>query len=136
MFKEYGKPSQTTALPESTEIINFFSILRAKHPELAKISTHIKNEGRRDYRQAQFDKLCGMNKGFSDILILGDPPFVCELKTLKKGSALSAHQKQFLEDAGTAGAFACVAYGSANALRAVEDWLLCTKMMKSGCIIS
>ena len=66
----------------------------------------------------------GMSPGASDIVIPGNPSFVCEMK--RQNHTISSWQKgqiEYLEAAAKAGAFACVALGAAAAWEAFEQWL-------------
>jgi len=112
---------------ESVEQITFFAELRRNHPDIGNIALHIRNEGARSYYQARLQKAEGMVSGAADIVIPGDPAFVCELK--RRDHTLCRWQKaqlDFLKTAHERGAFVCVALGWEAAYDAVEDWLKCT----------
>lgn len=123
MVRVYGSKESGKHPSETQELITFFSELRRKYPDLAEVATHVKNEGKRTIGQISMDRACGLVKGFADIIIIGSPPFVCELKSLNSSSKVSKAQKDFLEKSSKKHAFSCVAYGYKNALRAVDDWL-------------
>jgi hypothetical protein len=121
-YKIYGQQEKGKQPRENAEMITFFNVLRSDFPHLAKLATHIRNEGERNINQARQQKSEGMVKGFSDIVIIGNPAFVCELKSKSKSSKLSQEQVDFLTDATDNGAFACVAYGFESAIEAVKEW--------------
>ena len=123
MIKIYGQTDSKNHPSEMNEMITFFNVLKRDYPHLARIATHIKNEGKRDYRAASYEKMSGMVKGFADIIIVGCPPFICEMKSRNKGAKLSDYQKRFLEDADKTNAFVCIAYGYEAALEAMREWL-------------
>ena len=97
---------------EEAEQKTIFNWLRNNKPDLALLATHILNENKKTQAQAQKDALNGLNKGFSDIIIIGSPVFACELKRRDfTKSKLSKEQEKFLLKSQDAGAFACVALG-------------------------
>ena len=108
---------------EEAEQVTIFNQLRANYPELADLATHIKNEGLKSYKVASKDAINGLNKGFSDIIIIGSPVFVCELKKADfTKSRASKEQQEFLINAQNAGAFACIALGHKGFFEALEAW--------------
>lgn len=115
--------------PESAEQITFFNQVRAQYPDTyGVIATHIRNEGKRTYQQAARHKSEGMTEGASDILIPGNPAFVCEMK--RQDHTLCKWQKgqqRYLQAAQNNGAFVCVALGWEAAMEALEDWEKVTK---------
>lgn len=122
-YKVYGEKQKGKQPPESAEMVTFFNELRARYPEIARLATHIKNEGKRTMAQAQRDKAEGLVTGFPDVVIVGAPAFVCEMKSKSKTSRVSPEQKEILNAMSERGVFACVAYGWEAAMQAVEDWL-------------
>jgi hypothetical protein len=65
----------------------------------------------------------GLNPGFRDIIIIGNPVFVCELKKRDfTKSRISDDQQEFLLASQDAGAFACVALGALGFFDALEEW--------------
>ena len=122
MYKRFGGKTKGDCPSEGAEMITFFQVLRRDYPEIAKLATHVRNEGVRTMYQAQKHKSEGMLKGFADIVIIGSPAFVCEMKTKSKNSKLTKEQENFLIEADKAGAFACVAHGYEAALEAVREW--------------
>ena len=108
---------------EDAEQITFFNQLKKLWPEHAKLATHIKNEGKRNYKQVSKDKANGLNQGFADVVIIGHPVLYMEIK--RQDHTLS-HWEENQEDklilANERGAFSCVALGYEAALKAVKDW--------------
>lgn len=134
-IKVYGDIDYRGHCPlEAAETSTFFSIIRVKYPRtLAKIATHIRNESKRNYRQAARHKAEGMVTGASDIIIPGSPSFVCEMKRRDHTkSRISQDQQDYLNAAQAQGAFACVALGHQAALDAVSEWVaLCESATKA-----
>ena len=125
-LKVYGAISYRGQCPtESAEQITFFNKIRDRHPETwGLIALHPRNEGKRHYGQVNREKLEGMTKGASDIIIPGCPSFVCELKRRDHTQSLwQPGQLEYLETAQKMGAFVCVALGALEALIAFEDYL-------------
>ena len=109
---------------ESAEQITFFNTLRREYPELGKIAIHPRNEGRRTMQQAQRQKAEGMTPGASDIIIVGNPAFVCELKRLDHTVCQwQPNQLDYLQAAKNNGAFVCVALGHKAAMEALKAWI-------------
>ena len=64
-----------------------------------------------------------IKKGAADIIIVGYPTFVCELKRRDHTRCQwQDGQIDFLQTSQELGAFVCVALGYAAALLAVEEW--------------
>ena len=122
-YKVYGQTEPGKHPRETAEAITFFNELKIRYPHLEKLATHVRNESKRTMAQAQKHKAEGLVTGYPDIIIIGHPMFVCELKTKNKNSRLRKEQKEILELASDTGAFVCVAYGWEAAINAVEDWL-------------
>lgn len=109
---------------ESAEQITFFNVLRRDYPQLGIIAVHPRNEGKRTMQQAMRQKAEGMTSGASDIIIPGNPSFVCELK--RKDHTLCSwevEQLTYLETARNNGSFVCVALGYEAALEALIEWI-------------
>ena len=107
---------------ESAEQATFFNQLT---PNLRRLAIHPKNEGKRTHAQAARDKAQGLNTGASDIIIIGAPTFICELKRRDHTkSKITDAQIDFLLNAQAAGAFACIALGYESAMLALDEWLL------------
>jgi hypothetical protein len=65
-----------------------------------------------------------IKKGAADIIIVGYPTFVCELKRRDHTkSRWQDGQLAFLESSKKQGAFVCVALGYVAALEALNDWI-------------
>jgi hypothetical protein len=125
-IKIYGDQSVRMKKPptENAEQITIFNTLRRDYPELARLATHIKNEGKKTIGEAQKDAQMGLNAGFSDIVIIGTPTFLCELKKCDPTkSKISIDQETFLINSQDAGAFACVALGHKGFIEAFTEWL-------------
>ena len=115
-------------VPEHVEQASFFGRLRREYPDsYGMIALHPRNEGLLAAGQFQAvvkHQIEGMAKGASDIVIPGNPSFVCELK--RRDHTLSKWQDgqvEYLEAAANAGSFVCVALGAAAAWGAFEVWM-------------
>lgn len=122
----FGGPAYRGPCPqELAEQITFFQWLRLQHPGLHRIAVHPRNEGKRTYQQARWQRLEGaLTKGASDIIIPGNPTFVAEIK--RRDHTQSRWQKgqlEYLEAAHDAGAFVCVALGADGAMEALSAWI-------------
>ena len=108
---------------EDAEQVTIFNHLRLHYPELAALACHVKNEGNKSQAQAQKDARMGLCKGFADIVIIGNPVFLCELKKADfTKSRISKEQESFLLAAQNEGSFACVALGHNGFFEALEAW--------------
>ena len=112
---------------ESAEQVTFFNRLRREYPDTyGRIAVHPRNE--QQLRGGQFRALArhkaeGMTEGASDIIIPGDPAFVCELKRLDHTKCKwQDGQIEYLEATKKCGAFVCVALGHEGAWKAFEYW--------------
>ena len=123
-IKTYGNPDFRGKCPtESAEQITFFNWLRREYPDVAIVATHIRNEGRRSHAQTARQKAEGMRSGQADIIIAGAPTFVCELKRADRTqSKWQDDQQEYLIQAASMGAFACVALGHKAAIEAFKEW--------------
>lgn len=111
---------------EKHEIRTFFALLRHKYPQLGLIAIHIRNEGKLKGGkfQAQVHKREGLVSGASDIIIPGNPSFVCELKRRDyTKSSITDEQVEYLKACKDQGAFVCIALGADSAIKAVEKWI-------------
>lgn len=113
---------------EQVEQASFFSRLRREYPDTwGVLAVHPRNEGQ--LRGGQFKAIIkhkaeGMSPGASDIIIPGNPTFVCEMKRKDiTQSKWQDGQQEYLEAAQNAGCFACVALGAESAWDAFEVWL-------------
>jgi hypothetical protein len=121
----YGDPTyRGECARESAEQITFFNVVRKSYPKIGLIATHIRNEGKRSYSQAAKQKAEGMTKGAPDVIIPGNPSFVCEIKRLDHTqSRWKDGQQAYLIAAQETGSFVCVALGYEAALNALDEWL-------------
>ena len=123
-YRIYGSQQAGKHPSEAAEMATFFNQLRLKYPEYANLALHIRNEHDGDHNKVSKSKLQGgFVKGASDIVIVGSPTFVCELKAINKGSRISKEQIIFLDSSADKGAFACLAYGWQAAFEAFEEWV-------------
>lgn len=113
---------------EHVELASFFSRLRREYPtSYALIAFHPRNEGTK--RAGQFStvlqhKAEGMTPGAPDIIIPARRAFVCEMKRCDHTkSKWQPAQVEYLEAAGIAGAWPCVALGAVAAWQAFQDWI-------------
>lgn len=128
----FGDPSfRGKCPPEHVELASFFNRLRKEYPaSWGLLALHPRNEGLLE--KGQFStvikhKAEGMAKGAADIVIPagGWGSFVCEMKRLDhRLSKWQDGQRQYLDAAAGAGAFACVALGAAAAWDAFQAWKL------------
>ena len=121
----YGDPEWRGKCPlEAAEAVSFFCQLRVEFPELAKVATHIRNEGKRTKRQGFQHQQEGMNTGASDVIIPVCPPIVMEMKRRDHTlSSISKEQVDYLVAAAGLGAFTGVALGAAGAMEMVRAWV-------------
>ena len=113
---------------ESMEQISFVNAIRAQYPDsYGLILIHPENEKKLvngQFSAVSKSRAMGMSKGASDIIIPGNPAFVCEIKRADKTlSDISLEQLAYLYAAKDAGAFVCIALGHAAATDAFNDWL-------------
>ena len=112
---------------EAVEQASFFNKLRKEYPDSWGIlAVHPRNEGQ--LRGGQFRAIVkhkseGMSPGAADIIIPGNPAFICEMKrqdiTLSKWQT---GQQEYLQAAKDAGCFTCVALGARAAWDAFSEW--------------
>ena len=108
--------------------MTFFNELKRLYPDLARIAIHPDNEGlvigTGHLHHAKQKTKGAIKKGAADIIICGNPTFVCELKRQDHTkSRWQDGQLEFLEASQKQGAFTCVALGYVAALEAVKDWI-------------
>jgi len=113
---------------EDLELITFFNQLRIKYPKLAQVAIHPDNEGlvlgTGHHHHIKQKAKGAIRNGAADIIIVGSPSFVCEMK--RKDHTKSRWQDgqlDFLQTSQELGAFVCVALGYEAALQALNDWL-------------
>ena len=109
---------------ESVEIVTFFNRIRKLYPDsYGLLAYHPRNEGKRTYQQTIKYKSEGMVTGTADIVIVGNPSFVCELKRRDPTlSSISDEQINYLLAAQNHGSFVCVALGHEAAWEAFNEW--------------
>ena len=123
MIKTYGTQQTGDQPSEAAEMTTFFNQLKKLHPDIHALALHVRNEGKRDHKDANIMKMQGgFIKGAPDIVIMGKPTFLCEMKSKSKKSRVAKEQTSFLERADRVGCFCCVAYGWEAAMLAVEEW--------------
>ena len=124
-LKVYGDTSYRGKCPkESSEQVTLFNFIRRqfKHT-IGVIAVHPRNEGKRSHNQTARQKAEGMTPGASDIIIPGNPTFVCELKRRDHTQCKwQPGQLEYLEACQNNGAFVCVALGHEAAIEAIEEW--------------
>lgn len=113
---------------EDQEQITFFNRLRREYAATwGKLAVHPRNEGLRfggQFSAVAKHKAEGMTPGASDIIIPSRVTFVCELKRRDPTQGRwQDGQREYLEAAAKAGAFACVALGCEAAWQALQAWL-------------
>lgn len=123
-IKTYGQQITGKQPSEAAEMTTFFNQLQKRYPEIHALALHVRNEGKRDHKDTNIMKMQGgFIKGAPDIVIVGSPTFLCEMKSKAKSSRTSKEQDAFLERADKKGCFCCVAYGWEAAIEAVEEWI-------------
>jgi len=123
-IKTYGQQQTGKQPSEAAEMTTFFNQLKKRYPEIHALALHVRNEGKRDHKDTNIMKMQGgFIKGAPDIVIVGSPTFLCEMKSKAKTSRIAKEQTSFLERADRAGCFCCVAYGWEAAMEAVEEWI-------------
>ena len=129
-LKTYGDTSyRGDCALEDAELMTFFNELRLRYPKLAKIAIHPDNEGlvlgSGHHHHIKQKAKGAIRNGAADIIIVGSPSFVCELK--RKDHTKSQWQDgqlDFLQTSQELGAFVCVALGYEAALQAVDYWVM------------
>ena len=114
----YGDKSFRGDCPrEDVELATFWNQLC---PELRKRAWHTENEGKRNHEKS---RMKGQLKGVSDIVVIGAPPLIIEMKRQDHTkSRWQDGQLEFLKACHEAGAMVCIALGYKSALEAVEEW--------------
>jgi len=117
---------------ETVEQCTFVNAIRAQYPDsYGLILIHPENEKKLvngQFSAVSKSRAMGMSKGSSDIIIPGNPSFVCEIKRADRTlSDISQEQLDYLYAAKEAGSFVCIALGHEAAMNAFNDWL---KIMK------
>lgn len=114
--------------PEHVEQASFFAKLRREFPDSwGKIALHPRNEGlliQGQFQSVVKHQLEGMAKGAADIVVPGNPTFICEMKRRDHTQcAWQAEQLPYLQAAQNAGSFVCAALGAQAAWDAFNEWL-------------
>ena len=128
-LKTYGDTSYRGDCPlEDAELMTFFNELNRLHPHLALVAIHPDNEGlvlgSGHHHHIKQKAKGAIKKGAADIVICGNPTFVCEMKRQDHTkSRWQDGQLEFLEYSLKNGAFVCIALGYESALEAVKDWI-------------
>lgn len=104
---------------EGAELITLINHMSIHYPDLPIL--HIKNEGRRTYRQSVFERSIGaLHKGACDIIVLANPTICIELKRLDHTkSTISKEQILFLRKCIKQGCIAGVALGHQAAIQTI-----------------
>ena len=84
-IKTYGDMDFRGDCPlEDAELMTFFNQLRIKYPDIAKVAIHPDNEGlilgTGHHHHIKQKAKGAIRNGASDIIIVGSPSFVCEMK--------------------------------------------------------
>lgn len=113
---------------ESLSQITFVNSIRSQYPDsYGLILIHPENEGKLingQFSAVSKSRAMGMSPGASDIIIPGNPAFVCEIKRADRTlSDITQEQLDYLYAAKTAGAFVCIALGHEAAMNAFNQWL-------------
>ena len=122
----FGDPTWRGECPtEAREQVTLFARIRRQYPNTyGRIAVHIRNEGKRHFRQVARQKAEGMTEGAADVNVPGNPSFICELKRRDHTqSRMQPGQVGYLETAQEMGAFVCVALGADAAWEAFEEWV-------------
>ena len=129
LIKVYGNTEfRGDCAKEDAELMTFFNELKRLYPDLARIAIHPDNEGlvigTGHLHHAKQKAKGAINKGAADIVLVGNPTFVCELKRRDHTkSRWQDGQLDFLEYSLKNCAFVCIALGYEAALEAVKDWI-------------
>lgn len=109
---------------EAAEQTTFFNQLRKAYPDTyGAVAIHVRNEGKKSVHQVAKEKMEGMVSGAPDIMIPGNPTFICELKRRDHTlSSLQEGQEPYLLAAQDMGAFVCIALGWEAAMEAFGEW--------------
>ncbi len=128
-IRTYGNMDFRGECPkEDAELITFFNQLKLNYPDLYDVAIHPDNErlitGTGFNAQSRQKAKGAIKKGAADIIIVGSPSFVCEMKRQDHTkSKWQDGQLDFLQTSQKLGAFVCVALGYEAALQALNDWL-------------
>ena len=70
----------------------------------------------------------GFVTGAADIVIPGNPTFVCEMKSQSPRAKLSEEQETYLNNCLSKGSFVCISLGHKAAMEAFLDWKACINL--------
>ena len=116
-------PKSTNNPAEDYVLSSLVSRIRKDYPTTyGLVAFHVKNESKRTTTQIKIDKLKGLTKGVSDLIVIGNPTLCMEIKK-DNSCRFEDGQLQFLEQAQKGGAFACLAIGYQGALDAFHHWI-------------
>ena len=103
----------------------FFDYIRLQYANTyGRIALHPENEGKRTHGQARHSKRQGLTIGASDIIIPGNPSFVCEIKRRDHTqSKWTNGQLDYLRMCQFFECVTCVALGGNAAIEAFECYL-------------
>ena len=125
----YGQKIKGCKITEANHMTTFFNTLRREYPDYAAIALHIRNEGKRTKQQMDREKMQGgFVTGAADIVIPGNPTFVCEMKSQSPRAKIDDEQLSYLLAAQSHGAWCCIALGHKAAMEAFLDWKACVKV--------
>jgi len=125
-LKVYGNTSFRGDCPsERAEQVAAIALIRARYPKtLGRILIHPRNEGKRSYGKAYYERAEGMTRGASDIIIPCAVPFICELKRCDHTkSRWQDGQLDYLSACADQGAFVCVALGAKGVELALDEYM-------------
>ena len=116
-------PKSTSNPAEDYVLSSLVSRIRKDYPTTyGLVAFHVKNESKRTTTQIKIDKLKGLTKGVSDLIVIGNPTLCMEIKK-DNSCRFEDGQLHFLEQAQKGGAFACLAIGYQGALNAFHHWI-------------
>lgn len=121
---KFGNLPKSTSNPAEDYVLSsVVSRIRKDYPNTyGLVAFHVKNESKRTTTQIKIDKLKGLTKGVSDLIVIGNPTLCMEIKK-DNSCRFEDGQLQFLEQAQKGGAFACLAIGYQGALDAFHHWI-------------
>ena len=116
-------PKATTNPAEDYVLSSLISRIRNDYPSsYGLVAFHVKNESKRTQGQIKADKIKGLTKGVSDLIVIGNPTLCMEIKK-DNSCRFESGQLEFLQQAQKGGAFVCLAIGYDGAKAAFEHWL-------------
>ena len=116
-------PKTTTNPAEDYVLSSLISRIRNDYPSsYGLVAFHVKNESKRTQGQIKADKIKGLTKGVSDLIVIGNPTLCMEIKK-DNSCRFESGQLEFLQQAQKGGAFVCLAIGYDGAKAAFEHWL-------------